>query len=210
MNRDVKLWQRWLLTLLLMAGSAAAVEGRNAATILVVGDSLSAAYRMAEADGWVALLTERVGEQGLPYEVINASVSGETTSGGLARLPSLLDTHRPAIVILQLGGNDGLRGLPINNISDNLLLMVALSQAAGAEVLLAGIQIPPNYGPRYTEPFAAQFGEIAEQKSLPWIPFLLEDVAEHRELMQSDGIHPTAEAQPRILETVWPVLIDML
>lgn len=199
-----------LLTILAASTAAMASNGRNNGTILVVGDSLSAAYRMNERDGWVYLLSQQIRTKELPYEVINASVSGETTAGGLSRLPALLETHSPQIVILQLGGNDGLRGLPVPTIRQNLLDMVRLSQQAGAQVLLAGIQIPPNYGPRYTEPFAAQYGEIAESEQVPWLPFLLEGVAEYRALMQDDGIHPTEEAQAIILDNVWPVLIELL
>jgi len=199
-----------LLTILAASTAAMASNGRNNGTILVVGDSLSAAYRMNERDGWVYLLSKQIRTKELPYEVINASVSGETTAGGLSRLPALLETHSPQIVILQLGGNDGLRGLPVPTIRQNLLDMVRLSQQAGAQVLLAGIQIPPNYGPRYTEPFAAQYGEIAESEQVPWLPFLLEGVAEYRALMQDDGIHPTEEAQAIILDNVWPVLIELL
>ncbi len=199
-----------LITVLAASTAAMAANGRESGTILVMGDSLSAAYRMDERDGWVYLLSQRIQRSELPYEVINASVSGETTAGGLSRLPALLETHSPQIVILQLGGNDGLRGLPVPTIRQNLLEMVRLSQQAGAQVLLAGIQIPPNYGPRYTEPFAAQYGEIAASMQLAWLPFLLEDVAEHRALMQDDGIHPTEEAQAIILDNVWPVLSELL
>lgn len=210
MTKNTPLTAWLLLSLLLLISPAATASDDDAATILVLGDSLSAAYRMPEADGWVALMNERITDMQLPYRVVNASVSGETTSGGLARLPALLDTHSPVIVVLQLGGNDGLRGLPVASIRDNLLEMVRLSQRAGAEVLLAGIQIPPNYGPRYTEPFYQQYQEIADQASLFLLPFLLEGIAEDASLMQSDSIHPTAEAQPGILENVWPVLIEML
>lgn len=178
--------------------------------ILVFGDSLSAAYRMDEAQGWVALLDRRINELELPFRVVNASVSGETTDGGLARLPAALATHKPAIVILELGGNDGLRGLPVSHIRQNLERMVALSQEAGAQVVLAGIQIPPNYGPRYTGPFASQYGEIAEQMDLPLIPFLIDGIPQQPELMQDDGIHPRAEAQSMVLENVWPVLESLL
>lgn len=201
--------QAFFLIWLLCSQLTWAESGTDPA-ILVVGDSLSAAYRMDERSGWVYLLDRRISDKGLPWRVVNASVSGETTAGGLSRLPALLETHRPAIVILQLGGNDGLRGLPVPSIRQNLLEMVRLSRHSGAEVLLAGIQIPPNYGPRYTEPFAAQYGEIAEQEELAWLPFLLEDVAEHAALMQDDGIHPVEEAQVIILDNVWRVLADML
>ncbi|MDP1930172.1 MAG: arylesterase [Gammaproteobacteria bacterium] len=178
--------------------------------ILVFGDSLSAAYRMDEADGWVTLLGEKIKEEGLPFRVVNASVSGETTDGGLARLPAALSTHNPAFVILELGGNDGLRGLPVSHIRQNLTQMATLSREAGARVVLAGIQIPPNYGPRYTAPFASQYGEIAAEMDLPLIPFLIDGIPQQPELMQDDGIHPRAEAQSMILDNVWPVLESLL
>ncbi|MEY3667734.1 MAG: hypothetical protein RL572_1274 [Pseudomonadota bacterium] len=178
--------------------------------ILVFGDSLSAGYRMDEEDGWVALLGEKLEAEGSPFSVVNASVSGETTDGGLARLPAALSTHMPAVVILELGGNDGLRGLPVANIRQNLEEMVMMSQAAGARVILAGMQIPPNYGPRYTGPFTALFGEIAAARNLPLIPFLIDGIPQQPELMQDDGIHPRAEAQPLIVDIVWPVLEPVL
>lgn len=178
--------------------------------ILVFGDSLSAAYRMDEQDGWVALLEKRIEEQELPFRVVNASVSGETTDGGLARLPAVLEAHEPAIVILELGGNDGLRGLPVSHIRQNLVQMALLGQEAGAQVVLTGIQIPPNYGQRYTGPFANQYAEIAEELELPLIPFLIDGIPQQPELMQDDGIHPRAEAQNMILDNVWPVLESLL
>ena len=144
------------------------------------------------------------------YTVANASVSGETSTGGLARLPAALAEFQPAIVILELGGNDGLRGLPLRRLKDNLTAMVEMCLEAEAEVLLAGIQIPPNYGPRYTEPFYALFGEIAEEKELAFVPFLIDGIPQQPDLMQEDGIHPKAEAQFMILDNVWPVLAPML
>ncbi len=197
-----------LCSLLLLAGPARAQD--DAPVLLVFGDSLSAGYRMDEDEGWVALLATRLAGEGVNVRVVNASVSGETTDGGLARLPAALDTHKPAIVILELGGNDGLRGLPVANIKQNLMQMVALSQAAGARVILAGMQIPPNYGPRYTGPFTSQYQEIAEDMQLPLIPFLIDGIPQHPELMQDDGIHPRAEAQGLVLENVWPVLAPVL
>ncbi|MBC52342.1 MAG: arylesterase [Gammaproteobacteria bacterium] len=197
-----------LLLVFSIAGgiSAEAEDG----TLLVFGDSLSAAYRMDERDGWVALLQNRLDAQAIALQVVNGSVSGETTAGGLARLPAMLDAHQPDIVILELGGNDGLRGLPVSSIRQNLERMIQMSQQAGAEVILAGIQIPPNYGPRYTGPFYAQYEELANQYDVVLIPFLLDGIAEHPALMQDDGIHPTAEAQPMIVEIVWPVLQRLL
>lgn len=182
----------------------------NSPVILVFGDSLSAAYRMEESQGWVALLQQRLREQRYEHRVVNGSVSGETTGGGLARLPALLSSSQPDIVILELGGNDGLRGLPVAAIRNNLQQMIELSQQAGAQVLLVGIQIPPNYGPRYTGPFYAQYEELADQYGTELIPFLLDGIAEYPQWMQDDGIHPTAEAQPMIVDIVWPVLESML
>jgi acyl-CoA thioesterase I len=185
-------------------------EASQKNTLLVFGDSLSAAYRMDESAGWVALLAEKVASEGLPYRVVNASVSGETTTGGLARLPAALDSHQPDIVILELGGNDGLRGIPVRNIRANLEQMVDLIEASGATAILAGIQIPPNYGPRYTEPFTQQFHDIARERNLTLIPFLIEGIPQNPELMQEDGIHPSAEAQPIVLQNVWSILERVL
>jgi len=172
-------------------------------TILVMGDSLSAAYGIRPEQGWVALLTQRLQTQGYGYEVVNASVSGETSNGGLQRLPRAIQIHHPGIVILELGANDGLRGLPVQVTKDNLAKMVQLSQAAGARVLLIGIRIPPNYGPRYANEFAGLYPEIAKQSQLPLIPFLLDKVALDPTLMQDDGLHPNARGEPQVLETVW-------
>lgn len=179
-------------------------------TLVVFGDSLSAGYRMPIEDGWVNLLSEKIEKFNIDVKVVNASVSGETTDGGLSRLPAVLETHKPAIIILELGGNDGLRGLPVASIKQNLIEMVQMSQAAGAQVILAGIQIPPNYGPRYTGPFIAQFEEIATSMELPFIPFLIDGIAQRAELMQDDGIHPKAEAQSMVLDNVWPTLEPIL
>jgi acyl-CoA thioesterase-1 len=172
-------------------------------TILVMGDSLSAAYGIRPEQGWVALLTQRLQTQGYGYEVVNASVSGETSNGGLQRLPRAIQIHHPGIVILELGANDGLRGLPVGATRDNLAKMVQLSRAAGARVLLVGIRIPPNYGPRYANEFAGLYAEIAKQFQLPLIPFLLDKVALDPALMQDDGLHPNARGEPQVLETVW-------
>jgi acyl-CoA thioesterase I len=179
-------------------------------TILVMGDSLSAAHGLRSEQGWVALLSQRLQAQGYGYEVTNASVSGETSNGGLQRLPRALDMHHPDLVILELGANDGLRGLPIAATKENLVKMVQLAQAAGARVLLVGIQIPPNYGPRYTTEFAAMYPDVAKQYHLPLVPFLLDKVALNPALMQSDGLHPTAAGEPLVLETVWQELGPLL
>jgi acyl-CoA thioesterase I len=179
-------------------------------TILVFGDSLSAAYGIRPEQGWVALLTQRLQSQGYGYQVVNASVSGETSDGGLERLPRALQLHQPGIVILELGGNDGLRGLPVSETHANLARMVQLSQAAGAQVLLVGVRMPPNYGPRYTEEFARIFPEVANQYHLPLVPFLLEKVALDPTRMQADGLHPNAQGEPAVLDTLWPYLKPLL
>lgn len=179
--------------------------------VLVLGDSLSAAHNMPAEAGWVALLQDRLKqEMAAAPEVINASISGETTAGGLSRLPALLETHRPGVVVIALGGNDGLRGLPPAQVHANLDRMIALSREAGAKVLLLGIDIPPNYGPAYRERLRAVFAELAVEHGVPLLPFLLEGIALDPTLMQADGIHPRAEAQPRVLENVWPLLRPLL
>ena len=179
-------------------------------TILVMGDSLSAAYELRSEQGWVALLSQRLQTQGYGYEVVNASVSGETSGGGLQRLPRALEKHHPDLVILELGANDGLRGLPIADTKENLVKMVQLVQAAGARVMLVGIRIPPNYGPRYANEFAEIYPGIAKQYHLPLVPFLLDKVALDPTLMQSDGLHPNAGGEPLVLQTVWRELAPLL
>ena len=179
-------------------------------TILVMGDSLSAAYGIRPEQGWVALLTQRLQAQGYGYQVVNASVSGETSSGGLQRLPRALQLHQPGMVILELGANDGLRGLPLGLTKENLSKMVQLSQAAGARVLLVGIRIPPNYGPRYASEFADLYPEVAKQYHLPLVPFLLDKVALDAALMQDDGLHPNARGEPLVLDTLWQRLEPLL
>jgi acyl-CoA thioesterase-1 len=179
-------------------------------TILVLGDSLSAALGIRPEQGWVALLAQRLQAQGYGYQIVNASVSGETTGGGLERLPRALQLHQPGTVILELGANDGLRGLPVSETRENLARMVRLSQTAGARVLLVGMRIPPNYGPRYTEAFARMFPELANQYHLPLVPFLLERVALDPTRMQQDGMHPNARGEPPVLDTLWPYLKPLL
>jgi len=175
--------------------------------VLVMGDSLSAAYGIERDAGWVSLLADRLDDKA---RVVNASISGETTSGGATRLPGLLRQHAPDIVLLELGGNDGLRGLPPTQMQANLDAMIEASQATGARVLMLGIDIPPNYGPAYREAFTAVFDTLAKRHDVPMVPFLLEGVALDPALMQDDGIHPTAEAQPRLLDNVWPRLEPLL
>ncbi|HEY8520244.1 MAG TPA: arylesterase [Gammaproteobacteria bacterium] len=183
---------------------------RAEATIVVVGDSLSSGYGLAAEQSWVAMLDERLRTQGYEYEVVNASIAGDTSAGGLARLPKLIETYAPAWVIIELGGNDGLRGLPVQTLRDNLARMIELAQAHGAMVLLAGIRLPPNYGSAYTTALANVYAELAERYDVPLVPFLLEGVALDPSLMQADGIHPNAAGQPRMLENVWSVLEGLL
>lgn len=178
--------------------------------LLVLGDSLSAEYGIGRGTGWVSLLSRRLTEQGRPWTVVNASVSGETTSGGLTRLPELLARHRPAIVLVELGGNDALRGLPLATIEANLRQMVRLSKEAGARPLLAGMMMPPNYGRAYAEQFHAIFRRVAEAEKVPLVPFLLEGIGENADFFLPDRIHPTQSAQPVMLQNVWPVLVKML
>lgn len=186
-----------------------AVEVKPSA-ILVLGDSISAGYGLANGEGWVTLLQSRLRTQGYGHSVVNASVSGETTTGGLARLPRALALHRPAIVIVELGGNDGLRGLPLETSRANLERIVELSRAAGAKVLLLGMKMPPNYGQRYTADFQTTYAHIAQKYRLPFVPFFLERVALEPGMIQADGLHPTAAAQPAMLDAVWPTLVPLL
>lgn len=181
-----------------------------ARTILVVGDSLSAAHGMDLRAGWVSLLRERLAAQKLDYRLVNASVSGDLTANALARLPRLLTEHQPEIVILELGGNDGLRGLSPAQMKHNLSVMIAEAKAAGAKVLLVGIELPPNYGRKYTERFRRVYRELAAEQQVALVPSIMEGFATDRALMQPDGIHPNARAQPRMLENVWGQLWPML
>ena len=182
----------------------------QAGTILVWGDSLSAGYQMRSEQAWPVLLQERLNETGHEHTVINASVSGETTDGGLTRLPVALEQHQPDIFILELGGNDGLRGLPPTVMSDNLNAMITAAHEAGSRVLLIGLDMPPNYGAVYNRRFRAAFDDLAEQHNLPYVPMLLDGFADQPEYFFEDGIHPTVEAQPLILDTVWEKLEPML
>ena len=179
-------------------------------TLLVFGDSLSAAYGIAEDRGWVHLLEAKLQKTHPQWTVSNASVSGETTGGGLRRIDRALDNQDPGIVILQLGGNDGLRGRNPETIGDNLASMIERSRDAGARVLLVGIEIPPNYGPEYTAAFRNQYRKLAEQYNVTFVPFLLEDIYNRDGMMQNDGIHPTAQAQPLVLDNIWEKLEPML
>ncbi|MBX3602627.1 MAG: arylesterase [Rubrivivax sp.] len=203
------------LALLLAAGlgSTARAQGTTR-TLLVVGDSLSAEYGIPRGSGWVALLEQRLErEQGGRWRVVNASISGDTTSGGRSRLPALLQQHRPAVVIIELGGNDALRGLPLAMTQDNLATMTRAAKAAGARVLLTGIAVPPNYGRQYGEAFFKLFETVARAEGAALVPFLLAGVADGPDaeaMFQPDRIHPKAEAHPRMLDNVWPTLRPLL
>jgi len=179
-------------------------------TLVVLGDSLSAGYGLKIQDGWVHLLEQRLAAQGYEYRVVNASVSGETTQGGLARLPRVLEINKPDIVIVELGGNDGLRGLPLASSQENLKRIVEMARKAEARVVLVGMVIPPNYGPKYGQQFRDMFATLTKQYQLAFVPFLLDKVALNPELMQADGIHANARGQPQLLENVWPRLKPLL
>ena len=204
----------WCLALLLVLSATASAQTGARPVLLVLGDSLSAEYGLPRDTGWVKLLTDKLatlGPDGAPqYNVVNASISGETTSGGRSRLPALLAQNRPAIVIIELGGNDGLRGLPLPAMRENLDAMVEASQKSGARVLLVGLRIPPNYGRDYTEGFANAFAEVARTHKAALAPFLLDGFADQADMFQSDRIHPTAKAQQKMLDNVWPHLQPLL
>lgn len=203
---------RWLLAwLLLVPLLASAQPAATGPTVLVVGDSLSAAHNIPAASGWVNLLQQRVRQQmKAPPAIVNASISGETTAGALTRLPGLLARHRPSVVVIELGGNDALRGLTPVQLRGNLEKMIVASQKAGAKVLLLGIDVPPNYGPAYRQRLKEVYAGLARQYRVPLLPFLLEGVALQPGLMQADGLHPTAAGQPRVLDNVWPLLKPLL
>lgn len=197
-------WLSGALTLLFW------VQGAWAGTLLVVGDSISAAFGLDSRQGWVALLEKRLQDEGFDHRVINASISGDTSAGGLARLPALLAEHRPDVVIIELGGNDGLRGQPPMQLQQNLASMVEKSQQAGAKVLLLGMKLPPNYGVRYTTAFAQVFTDVAQAKQAALVSFFLEGVGGAADMMQADGIHPNVTAQPVLLDNAWPALQPLL
>ncbi|MEK1906683.1 MAG: arylesterase [Pseudomonas sp.] len=186
------------------------MQGAQAATLLVVGDSISAAFGLDTRQGWVNLLQKRLEQGGSPYRVVNGSISGDTSAGGLARLPALLAQHQPQLVIIELGGNDGLRGQPPAQLQQNLAAMIDQSRAVGAQVLLLGMRLPPNYGARYTQSFAEVYAGLAKDKQLPLVPFFMDGVGGVEGMIQADGIHPSEAAQERLLENVWPLLKPML
>jgi acyl-CoA thioesterase I len=190
-----------------------ATSSKRGAVVLVVGDSVSAEYGLKRGEGWVSLMQKRIADQRIAATVVNASISGDTSSGGRSRLPALLAQHKPSHVILELGGNDALRGLSLKNTEDNLIQMTRAAQAAGAKVLLVGMQVPPNYGADYTRKFEEMFKAVASNTQAALVPFLLKGVADVPEapaLFQADRIHPTAVAQPRMLDNVWPELKKLL
>lgn len=195
------------VVLLLCVFTATAAERP---TILVLGDSLSAGYGIPQGSGWVDLLVQRLSGEGYPHRVINASISGDTSRGALTRLPDALTHHRPDLVIVELGGNDGLRGIMPPEMEKNLGEIIEHSRAADARVVLVGIKLPPNYGPAFTEKFHAVYRRLADEKGVVRVPFLLEGVALRSEWMQADGLHPTAAGQPTMLENVWPYLFPLL
>ena len=192
------------------ADAAAAPAASDRPVILIVGDSLSAGYGVAVDATWVALLQRRLTNEGYGYRVVNASISGDTTGGALNRLPRALELHHPAIVVLELGGNDGLRGLPLKQVRANFEAMLGKIKATGAQPVLIGMRMPTNYGPAYADGFHALYGELASKYDAPHLDFFLDGVALESELMQADGIHPTAQAQPILLDNVWPVLQPIL
>jgi acyl-CoA thioesterase-1 len=199
-----------LTAALVLAPMSAQAAGTNKGTILVYGDSLSAAYGIAQKDGWVTLLQERLQKSGGDYSVANASISGETSSGGASRIQATLVQHKPRITIVELGANDGLRGLPVKQMAANLDTIVNAAQKAGSKVVLVGMRIPPNYGREYTRDFEKAFADLSKRRKLPLVPFLFEGMADRAELFQQDQLHPTAAAQPQLLENVWKALKPLL
>ena len=197
-----------LLVAALMLCSGPAVA--KSSQILVVGDSISAGYGLSTGEGWVDLLTKKLRKEKIPAEVINASISGDTTAGGLSRLPALLAKHKPTHVVIELGGNDGLRGSPVATAKANLLKMAELSKNSGAKVLIVGMQMPPNFGPNYTAQFEAMFADVAKSVNAGLVPTLLGTIGTDLSKFQPDRIHPTAAAQPTLLDTVWPALVKLL
>ena len=203
---------RFLQSLMLVAAWAMASGGALAKSsqILVVGDSISAGYGLSAGEGWVDLLTKKLGKEKIPANVVNASISGDTTTGGLSRLPALLAKHKPTHVVIELGGNDGLRGSPVATAKANLQKMAELSKASGAKVLIVGMQMPPNFGANYTTQFEAMYVDVAKSVNGGLVPTLLGNIGTDLSKFQADRIHPTAAAQPTLLDTVWPALVKLL
>ena len=203
----MKMKLAWILFLVVAVFNVAATaKAQKKPTILVLGDSLSAGYNIDVEQGWIELLNQKLQQEGYPHSVINGSISGDTTTQGLLRLPTLLEQHEPEIVIIELGGNDALRGTAPNAIKRNLGKLIDTSKRSGAEVLLLGIQIPPNYGQRYAQAFFDNYAQLANEKKVKLVPFFLENVGGNDELMQDDGIHPNAKAQSILLDNIWPQL----
>jgi acyl-CoA thioesterase-1 len=199
------LLRKWTITVVAVLGMTAAGSAYSAPkTVLVVGDSLSAEYGLTRGTGWVALLEQRLRNEKIDAHIVNASISGETTSGGRTRLPALLQQHKPDVVVLELGANDGLRGLPVTAAADNLRTMIQLSQQNKAKVLLVGMRMPPNYGRAYTERFAGMYKDLAGTYKIPLVPFMLDGVAQDTANFQADRMHPLAAAHPTILNNIWP------
>lgn len=205
------LWLMLLLPVAPPAGAAESADDANTApTVLVLGDSLSAGYGLRPGQGWVSLLEQKLGRQGYPHRVVNASISGETSRGAVARMPRALEIHDPDVVVIELGANDGLRGFPPDTMRDNLLELLRLSRESGAKVLLLGMHLPVNYGQAYTEQFHQVFVDIAKSEQVPFLPFFLDGIALQPEMMLDDGVHPNSAAQPKLLENVWPALEPLL
>lgn len=203
--------KKWLSKIALVVYLAVGLVGAAfAQTVLVVGDSISAAYGLETQQGWVALLEQKIKQANISARVVNASISGDTTAGGLQRLPQLLAEHQPSLMVLELGGNDGLRGLSLDAMRANLQQMIELATAQQAQVVLLGMQLPPNYGPRYTQNFAKVYQQLATEHEIRLVPFFLEGIGGVAGMMQADGIHPVAEAQPILLANVWPILEQVL
>lgn len=206
--------RRFVGRLAALAVAVAVAPSANAdartSTLLVVGDSISAAYGLPPGTGWVDLLAARLVAQRFPYRVVNASITGDTTAGGKARLPALLAAHKPAIVVVELGGNDGLRGGNLASTRDNLAAMIGAVQNAGARALIVGMKVPPNYGSAYVREFDALFASVAQARRVPLVPFFFEGFGERNDLFQPDRIHPTVAAQPLLLDNVWPALLPLL
>lgn len=201
---------RRVLALIAAALACSAAIAQTAPVVLVVGDSISAGYGLASGAGWVSLLEKKLAAERYPHRVVNASISGDTTAGGRERLPALLRRYHPEVTVIELGGNDGLRGGNLDAMRDNLDAMAAATQKAGSRVLLLGIRLPPNYGPAYVQRFAAIFSEVAKTRKAALVPFLFEGFGEDNAMFQSDRIHPGAAAQPRLLGNVWPALEPLL
>jgi acyl-CoA thioesterase-1 len=208
-------FRAWLVALLagiLACASVAAFAQATpgSPTVLVIGDSLSAGYGLSAGQGWVELLQKKLAAHGFAHRIVNASISGDTTAGGRSRIGAALQAHKPDIVIIELGGNDGLRGATIQSVKSNLDFIVETAQRAGAQVLLLGMQLPPNYGPAYVRQFSALFSDVAKSRNTGFVPFFLQGFGDKPEMFQPDRIHPTAQAQPLMVETIWPELKKLL